>query len=92
MDHIDVDRPSRAAGAIAGHPRGMTLPTAGDAGTPTLSLTRAELVLLALHLAQRTARVRPESRKAVVRLERRLDHLDLAVHALEALARWWCGM
>jgi hypothetical protein len=70
----------------------MTYFAAGSAGTSTLSRAKAELVLLALHLAQRTARVRPESRRAVVRLERRLDHLDLAVHALEALARWWCGM
>jgi hypothetical protein len=92
MSHTDADRPLRAGGAVAAHPTGMTLPAAGRPGSSILSRTKAELVLLALHLAQRTARVRPETRRAVVGLERRLDHLDLAVRALEALARWWCGM
>jgi hypothetical protein len=70
----------------------MTTFTAGTAGTSTLSRAKAELVLLALHLVQRTARVRPETRKTVTRLDRRLDRVDLAERVLESLVRWWCGM
>lgn len=70
----------------------MTPTATGDAGTSTLSRAKAELVLLALSLAQRAAGTRPERRKAVERLDRQLDHAASAGRLLESLVCWWCGM
>lgn len=88
MSHTDADRPPRAARPAAAHQQGVTLLPAGGAGPSTLSRAKAELVLLALHVAQSTARVRPEARKTVTRL----DLVDVVERVLESLVRWWCGM